>query len=63
MTVMKQGKILELDIISSLDDNYTKIAFATSDDCDAFQDEMRLSMKKQQVVQIVLTTQDMTSRR
>ena len=35
-----EGKIIELDIISSLGGNYTKISFATSDDCDAFQDEM-----------------------
>lgn len=34
------GKIVELDIVSSLAGEYTKISFATSEDCDAFQDEM-----------------------
>ena len=35
-----EGKIIEMDIISNLGGEFTKIAFQTSEDCDAFQDEM-----------------------
>lgn len=34
------GKIVELDVISSLGGSYTKIAFSTSEDCDDFQEQM-----------------------
>ena len=35
-----EGKIIEMDIISNLGGEFTKIAFQTSEDCDAFRQEM-----------------------
>ena len=35
-----EGKIIEMDIILNLGGEFTKIAFQTSEDCDAFRQEM-----------------------
>lgn len=35
-----EGKIIEMDIITNLGGEFTKISFQTSEDCDAFREEM-----------------------